>query len=63
MYKKMSKEMILGSYVIMILILGIIGYFIGKTQENAVLYSTVGVVVGSLLSFVLWETVGKKMSS
>lgn len=59
----MSKEMIWGAYAILILVLGVIGYFVGKSKGKSELYSSVGVVIGAVISIVLWVTVGKKMAS
>lgn len=62
MSKKVSKEMIWAVYVILIIILIISGYFIGKKNEKGGLYAIIGAILGILISEILWVTVGKKMS-
>jgi hypothetical protein len=62
MTKKVSKEMIWGAYVVLTVILGVVGYLIGMKNKNGGLYASVGVVLGAVISIILWVTVGKKMS-
>lgn len=59
---KMSKNTVWASYAVLILILGVIGYFVGKKQDKAELFASLGVVIGAVISIVLWVMVGKKMS-
>lgn len=62
MTKKLSKELIWGAYAVLIVILGTVGYFVGKKFGNAEIYSSVGVVLGAVISIVLWISWGKKNS-
>ena len=62
MTMKVSKKMIWGAYAVLIVILGVVGYFIGKKYEKEELYSGIGLVLGVVISIILWVTVGKKMS-
>lgn len=61
MAKKVSKEMIWMVYAILIVMLGIISYFIGKKNKKGKLYASIGVLLGVVISVILWMSVGKKM--
>jgi len=58
----MSKEKIWAFYAVLIVVFGVIGYFIGKKQFKPELYASFGVLIGAVLCVILWVTVGKKMS-
>lgn len=58
----MSKEMIWGAYAVLMVVLGVIGYFVGKKQNKAEIYASTGIVLGAIISVILWITVGKKMT-
>jgi membrane associated rhomboid family serine protease len=68
MAKKVSKEMVLGLYFVMILIFVIIGYAFGKVQakksksDKSESYAITGAVIGLVMSVILWFTMGKKMT-
>lgn len=62
MNKKVSKEMIWGFYAVLILVLGVIGYFVGNKNNKGAYYVFGGVLIGVVISIILWVTVGKKMS-
>lgn len=64
MTNKISKNIIWGVYAVLTVILGSIGYFIGKNHGTnyAKLYSIVGVVIGVTISIILWTSWGKKNS-
>ena len=55
-----KKEYIFVFYAILILILGLLGYFI--PSNNKYEYSLAGVLTGVLLSLVLWLVWGSKNS-
>lgn len=57
-----SKEMIFGSYAVIILVLGLIGYFIGKKKYEGGKFAGIGMFIGAIVSIILWYTVGKKMA-
>jgi len=61
MNNKVSKEMVFGFYALLVLVLAIIGYFVGKNTNNEMKYAGIGAVLGVVFSFALWYTVGKKM--
>lgn len=60
--KKIPKEAIWGSYVVLILILGSVGYYIGNKNNKGELYASIGVSIGAILSILLWITVGKNLA-
>ncbi len=62
MVKKVSKELIWGSYAVLIIVLGVVGYFIGRKNKKGAIYASIGVIVGVLISVNLWITVGRKLS-
>lgn len=57
-----SKEMIWGVYAVLIVVLGVIGYFVGKKYGRSEVYASAGVAIGAVISILLWITVGKKMT-
>lgn len=63
MDKKVSKEMIWGFYGVLIIVLSVVGYFIGLKKNKEKLYAIIGMIIGVMISIILWLTVGKKMSS
>ena len=58
----MKKEMIWIFYAVLIIVLGVIGYFVGKKNQKTELYTSIGVVVGTVISILLWVSVGEKIS-
>ena len=54
--------MIWGAYAVLIVVLGVIGFFVGKKHGKSELYASVGVAAGALISVALWFLVGKKMT-
>jgi len=62
MVKKISKKLIWGAYAVLIVILGVVGYFVGKKSGKPEIYASAGVVLGAVISIVLWLAWGKKNS-
>lgn len=60
--KKIPKEAIWGFYVVLIIILGFVGYYIGNKNNKGELYASIGLSIGAVLSILLWVTVGKNLS-
>ena len=60
--KKIPKEAIWGSYVVLILILGSVGYYIGNKNNKGELNASIGESIGAILSILLWITVGKNLA-
>lgn len=57
----MNKEIILiSSYLFIILIFFIIGYFIGKNKNNKFGYGLFGIFIGVIVCLILWSTFGEK---
>lgn len=61
MYHKVSKEQIMGFYVLLTLVLAFVGYFVGRKHNKGMHYALMSGLLGVLISVVLWFTVGKKM--
>jgi hypothetical protein len=55
-----KKEIIFAFYAILILILGLLGYFI--PANNKYEYSLAGILTGVLISLILWLLWGSKNS-
>jgi uncharacterized membrane protein len=53
---------ILSFYIVLTVLLGLIGFMVGKKNDNSFLYSGIGVVIGLVLSYILWLFVGKKLA-
>lgn len=56
----MSKEKIWAFYAILIIVLGVVGYVVGKKKDKGEVYAGAGLLLGAVLSIILWVTVGKK---
>lgn len=52
----MKKELIWGFYAVLIIVLGILGYFLAKVNKFE--YSLLGALIGILASLILWITWG-----
>jgi hypothetical protein len=52
----MKKELIWGFYAVLIIVLGILGYFLAKVNKFE--YSLLGALIGILSSLILWVTWG-----
>ena len=50
----LKKEMVWAFYAILMVILGVVGYFVGKSKGRSELYASIGVVVGALISLAMW---------
>lgn len=57
-----KKEYVLGFYLVLIVVLGAIGMFVGNKSGKSFEYSIAGVILGVLLSLVMWEVWGKNNS-
>lgn len=61
---KINKNVLIGIYVIGTLILGFIGWgiawFTGGEESRSVLYASIGIVVGIIISVALWYGWGKE---
>jgi hypothetical protein len=57
--KKVSKTTLIVAYVVLILILGAIGYWVGHKNGKGELYGSVGLALGAVISVVLWFAWGK----
>lgn len=55
-----KKEYVWTFYVVMIIVLAMVGYFAGKASNKSEMYASAGVIVGAIVSVVLWMTWGKK---
>ena len=49
-------------YIVLILILGAIGYLVGHKNGKGELYGSVGLALGAVISVVLWFAWGKSHS-
>lgn len=58
---KVTKEMLFGFYAFLSLVFGFVGYFIGKNSDKGEMYGLAGLLLGVVLSVLLYFTVGKKM--
>ena len=56
---RMSKESVIGFYLILIVVLALIGYFVGKSKGNEAEWSLGGAALGVVLSVVSWFAWGK----
>ena len=54
-----KKEYILGFYLILMVVLGSAGIWLGNKNGKSFEYSIAGVIIGVLLSLVMWEVWGK----
>jgi hypothetical protein len=58
---KTKKEYIWSFYAFLIVVLAVIGFYVGK-KNNSEVYASGGVLAGAVISIVLWEAWGKKNS-
>ena len=49
-------------YIVLILILGAVGYLVGHKNGKGELYGSVGLALGAVISVVLWFAWGKSHS-
>ena len=56
----MKKEVVWAFYAIVIAVLAVIGYYIGKKHGRSEVYASGGALIGSVISISLWLSWGKK---
>lgn len=56
----MSRNMVFGFYVFLILALAAVGYMQGQKQGKAELYAAAGAATGAVISALLWQFWAKK---
>lgn len=59
---KVKKEYIWAAYAVLIVLLTVVGFFVGKSSGKSELYASVGAFFGALISIVLWVVWGEKNS-
>lgn len=57
---EMSRNMVFGFYVVLIVVLAGVGYMQGQKQGKAELYAAAGAATGAVISALLWHFWAKK---
>ena len=55
----MNKYLVWAIYAAIIIILGVVGYFVGRSSENGLMYAGIGAIVGAVISVILYFVWGK----
>lgn len=56
----MKKEVVWVIYALLIVILAVVGYYIGKRQGKEEVFASFGALTGAVISIIMWLTWGKK---